>query len=98
MAQTLLDLVFALLCPLALCAVAWVVAANALSGADEISKIVKALTRPQRVETATNNAVRFAPRWPVRGHWKRRGISVAGSFHMRAARRARAYHRRKIQR
>ena len=53
MATTSLDLIVVLLCPLALSAAAWIIFSEAMAGTDDISEVVKALTRTNGVEEDT---------------------------------------------
>jgi hypothetical protein len=53
MATTFLDLIVVLLCPRVLSAAAWIIFIKELAGTDEISEVVKSLTRTNGVEEDT---------------------------------------------
>jgi hypothetical protein len=85
MAATFLDLIVVLLCPFALSAVAWIIFIGGLDATDEISLVVKALTRADGVEKVAKRKAGFFSPQQYRRDRKRRSRLISSSFQTHAA-------------
>ncbi len=84
MATTLLDSIVVLLCPLGLSAV-WIFLSKASAGTDEISEVVKALTRTHSVEKDAEHGADFSSLQHYGRNLKQHSRSISVSIRMHAA-------------